>query len=198
MPSPDADREDAVARQREARSIPHAKEEHRAAFNTRTWGMRILAAATAVQAAHVAEHVAQTWQVFGMGVPRAQAGGLLGSAIDFPWVHLSYNLAYFLAILASLVLLARSAGPPALDRWASRLLSLASLVQGYHLVEHLVQIQQTVATGTQRPSGLAGLVADNVIVHLVLNLGVWVPALLALRRLGQLRLPDLFRRSTPV
>ncbi len=143
-----------------------------------------LGVALIIQGFHALEHVVQTMQIFVFGVPRAQAGGLLGSAIDFPIVHFTYNFVYFLALVWLVAWAFGLGGFRRFDRLGLWLLIIAAGIQTYHAGEHVVQIAQEFSTGSPRPAGFIGLFADNVIVHLILNLVEWVLPFIAFVRFG--------------
>jgi hypothetical protein len=143
-----------------------------------------LGVALIIQGFHALEHIVQTMQVFVFGVPRAQAGGILGSAIDFPWVHFTYNFVYFLALVWLVAWAFGLGGFRRFDRLGLWLLIIAAGIQTYHAGEHVIQIAQEAAVGTPRPAGFIGLFADNVIVHLILNLVEWVLPFIAFVRFG--------------
>ena len=137
-----------------------------------------------IQGLHAMEHIAQTMQVFVFGVPRPQAGGLLGSAIDFPIVHFVYNFVFFLFLLWSVAWAYGLGGFQKLDRRAMWLLLIAAGIQTYHAAEHVIQISQEAAVGTARPPGFIGLFQDNIVVHMLLNVTVWVLPFIAFVRFG--------------
>jgi hypothetical protein len=137
-----------------------------------------------IQGLHTMEHIAQTMQIYVFGVPKPQAGGLLGSAVDFPIVHFVYNFAFFLFLLWSVAWAYGLGGFRKLDRSAMWLLIIAAGIQTYHAAEHVIQISQEAAVGTPRPPGFIGLFQDNVVVHLALNFIVWILPFYAFVRLG--------------
>ena len=139
-----------------------------------------------IQGLHALEHIAQTMQILVFGVPKPVAGGLLGSAVDFPIVHFVYNFAFFLFILWSIAWAYGLGGFRKLDHRAMWLLLITGVIQTYHAAEHVIQIAQEAAVGTQRPPGLVGLFQENFIAHLILNVTVWVLPFWAFVRLGGL------------
>jgi hypothetical protein len=139
-----------------------------------------------IQGLHAMEHIAQSMQILVLGVPKPVAGGLLGSAVDFPVVHFVYNFAFFLFILWSVAWAYGLGGFQKLDRRAMWLLLVTAVVQTYHAAEHVIQISQEAAVGTQRPPGFIGLFQENFIAHLILNVAVWILPFYAFVRLGGL------------
>lgn len=145
-----------------------------------------LGVALIIQGFHAMEHIVQSLQVFVFGVPRPQAGGLLGSAIDFPWVHFTYNFVYFIALAWATAWAFGLGGFRRFDRWALWVLIIAAGIQTYHAGEHVIQITQELAVGTARPPGFIGFFQDNVVVHLVLNVVEWVLPFYAFVKFGGL------------
>lgn len=143
-----------------------------------------LGVALVIQGLHTLEHVVQSIQVFVFGVPRPLAGGLLGSAVDFPIVHFTYNFAYFLALIWAVAWAYGLGGFRRFDRAGMWALLIAAGIQTYHAAEHVIQISQEIAVGTPRPAGFIGLFQDNVLIHLLLNTIVWVLPLFAFWRFG--------------
>lgn len=137
-----------------------------------------------IQGFHVLEHIVQSIQVFVFGVPRPMAGGLLGSAIDFPWVHFVYNFTLFLALVWVAAWAYGLGGFRRFDRIGMWCLLIAAGIQTYHAGEHIIQISQEFAVGTQRPPGFIGFFQDNVVVHLLLNTVEWVLPFIAFWRFG--------------
>ncbi len=145
-----------------------------------------LGVALIIQGFHAMEHIVQSLQVFVFGVPRPQAGGLLGSAIDFPWVHFTYNFFFFIALAWATAWAFGLGGFRRFDRWAMWVLIIAAGIQTYHAGEHVIQITQELAVGTARPPGFIGFFQDNVVVHLLLNVVEWVLPFYAFAKFGGL------------
>lgn len=126
-----------------------------------------------LQGFHVLEHVAQSVQKFIL--LEAEAHGLLGAAFDFEWLHLAYNVSLAAGLFLLLVVYARRGGLRTQGRpWSVRAFGAAVALQGYHFIEHAVRIQQLLATGIPDPRGILGNVVDVVLLHLGLNLVVYV------------------------
>ena len=145
-----------------------------------------LGVALIIQGAHALEHIVQTLQVFVFGVPRPQAGGILGSTLDFPWVHFSYNFFFFITLAWATAWAFGLGGFRRFDRWAMWALIIAAGIQTYHAGEHVIQIAQELAVGTARPPGFIGFFQDNVIAHLTLNVVEWVVPFFAFWKFGGL------------
>ena len=139
-----------------------------------------------IQGLHDLEHIVQSMQVFVFGVPRPQAGGVLGSAADFPLLHFTYNFAFFLALIFIVAWAYGLGGFRKFDRTGMWLLLITAGIQTYHAAEHVIQLSQEVAVGTARPPGFIGFTQDNVVIHLFLNTIVWVLPFIAFVRFGGL------------
>jgi hypothetical protein len=146
-----------------------------------------LGTAVVIQGLHDLEHIVQSIQVFFVGVPRPTAGGLLGSVFDFPIVHFTYNILFFVALTWAVAWAYGLGGFRKFDAAGMWTLIIAAGFQAYHAVEHILQVTQEVATGTQRPPGAIGLIGDNVVAHLLFNTFVFVLPLFSLWRFGGLR-----------
>ena len=129
--------------------------------------------------AHWAEHLTQAVQIFVLGWPRPQAGGVLG--LWFPWLVTSEWLHYGYAIvmLAGLWLLRHGFTGRARTWWTAAL-----GIQIWHHLEHLLLLLQAV-TGTNLlgkpvPTSIAQLAFPRVELHLFYNAVVFVPMVVAM------------------
>jgi len=167
--------------------------------NSRRYLLIFLGTAVVIQGLHDMEHIVQSIQVFFLGVPRAQAGGLLGSVFDFPMVHFAYNILFFVALTWAVAWVYGLGGFRKFDAAGMWTLLIAAGIQAYHAVEHILQVSQEAATGTQRPPGAIGLIGDNIIAHLILNTVVFVLPLFSLWRFGGFKVmwDWVFRRPYP-
>jgi hypothetical protein len=143
-----------------------------------------LGIAVIVQAAHAVEHVVQTLQVFVFAMPREEAGGVLGSMLDFPWVHFTYNFVFFVGLLWAVAWAYGLGGFRRLDSIGMWALIVGATVQTYHTAEHVIQIAQQLEVGTNRPPGFIGSFQDNVLIHLELGVAGLVFPLVSLVRFG--------------
>ncbi len=126
------------------------------------------AAILLVQAAHMVEHVAQVIQKFILHMPAAH--GLLGSIFDLEWVHFVYNTVLYAALVAVYIWHRRAASRPLFFA-----LRAGMLLQGYHVVEHIVKMYQYYALGiTVGPKGILGFVVPLIWLHFFLNLLVLI------------------------
>lgn len=129
--------------------------------------------------AHWAEHVAQAWQIYAMGMAPAHAGGVLG--IWFPvlvnseWLHYGYAI----VMLAGIFLLRFGMSGKALLWW-----DIALWIQVWHHFEHLLLFSQAVMGanlfGSPVPTSLLQLVVPRVELHLFYNALVFVPMLVGM------------------
>ena len=114
----------------------------------------------AVMLFHQSEHAAQIVQkdIRGDACPN-DCRGLLGFAFDVEWVHAAYNHSILLLLVG--LFLAYRMWRPAWRRarpWAWGVLALGIFVlQGYHVVEHTVKLEQWFENGHRSPTpGLLG------------------------------------------
>lgn len=128
---------------------------------------------------HWAEHIVQAYQVFLLGWPRPDAGGIFG--LILPWLLKTELLhwGYAVFMLAGLFLLA----PGFAGR--SRIWWLISLgVQTWHFIEHsLLQAQAILGTtwfGATVPSSLLQIWVPRVELHLFYNAAVFLPMIIAM------------------
>jgi hypothetical protein len=123
-------------------------------------------ALSAVQSAHMIEHVAQVIQEFVLHHERAR--GLLGTIFDFEWVHFAFNAGLEAGIVL-LFLWCRGAD----SRRVPLVLTAGMWFQGYHVLEHGVKMYQYYALGiTETPKGILGHVVPPVWLHFLFNLVV--------------------------
>jgi hypothetical protein len=104
---------------------------------------------TALQLAHLGEHVAQMVQIHLLGLQGADARGIFG-VFDIEWVHFIWNS---LVLVGVLLLLTRYPH----NRW----LWLTAAIAGWHLVEHAYILSVYLSTGV---SGTPGLLAQGGLV----------------------------------
>jgi hypothetical protein len=129
--------------------------------------------------AHWAEHLVQAWQVWVLGWPRPQAGGILGLA--FPWLVTSEWLHYGYAIvmLAGLILLR-----PAFVGTARKWWSAALWIQVWHHFEHLLLLIQALTgaylLGKKVPTSILQLAFPRIELHLFYNGLVTIPMVVAM------------------
>jgi len=143
------------------------------------------AAAIAIGALHMGEHVVQVVQRYLLGIPNGN--GVLGSVADLEPVHLIYNVSYLVGLIwvaASIRPFLRS------DRVSALTVQLALTLQVWHVFEHYLKFAQYLAFGLKNgtggffgagPGGLLPLVAVPVL-HFVYNTAVFLPLLVVFAR----------------
>ena len=133
----------------------------------------------AVVLAHWAEHLAQAVQVYVLGWPRAESGGVLG--LWLPWVVTSETLHYGYAIvmLVGLWVLRRGFVGQSYTWWM-----IAFWIQFWHHVEHALLIGQAVVGenlfGSPVPISIVQLWIARVELHLIYNTIVFVPMVIGM------------------
>lgn len=148
----------------------------------------VFAVLLVVMAGHQAEHVGQLVQKTALdGACPTDCRGVLGFVFDLETVHFAYNVSIEVILLALVI---------GFRLWRNPLLVAGTVLQGYHVVEHVYKFQQWLANGGHSPTpGLLGMNFSLIELHFVLNtlvfllvLGGYVDAGLH-RRLWELRTP---------
>ncbi len=144
---------------------------------TRTARLAILfTGLLAVMLAHELEHVVQVAQkdVVGATCPN-DCRGALGFIFDVEWVHFAYNVSIFAAVGALV----------AVFRLREPFLLAGLALQGYHVVEHSLKLEQWLTNGHRSPTpGLLGQHVSLVELHFVFNSAVFVLVTAGYFRLG--------------
>jgi len=144
---------------------------------SRTARLAILfSALLAVMLAHELEHLIQVGQkeVVGATCPN-DCRGALGFIFDIEWVHFAYNVSIFVAV-GALIAFFRLREPFLLGGLA---------LQGYHVVEHSLKLEQWLTNGHRSPTpGILGEHFSLVELHFVLNTAVFALVLTGYLRLG--------------
>jgi hypothetical protein len=165
-------------------SIPTTRTSPDAGFfnslNT-TWHKRALQFFMLIVLAHWAEHLTQAIQVFILGWPRPQAGGVLG--LWFPWLVSSEVLHYGYAIVMLIGLFSLRSGFTGTSRkwW-----TIALAIQFWHHIEHLVLQWQAVThhnwLGYPMPVSFLQMLfpKSRVEIHLFYNAVVFIPMVVAM------------------
>lgn len=146
---------------------------------TTRWHKTALALYAVVVLAHWAEHLTQAVQIYALGWPRPQAGGVLGLAwpwlVSSEWTHYGYAL---IMMVAFVVLRAGFTGR-ARAWWDA-----AMWIQVWHHAEHLLLLVQALAganlLGAAAPTSVAQLLVPRVELHLFYNIVVTVPMVVAM------------------
>ncbi|HEX2296851.1 MAG TPA: right-handed parallel beta-helix repeat-containing protein, partial [Actinomycetota bacterium] len=135
-------------------------------------GIALLLVGAVIQSFHMLEHVVQLSRVYADGVP--SRGALVGSLVDTEWVHLVYNAAVLAGLGSVLHLRRRGWTAGGNDRLGDRLVLAVGLLQGYHVVEHVVKVIQHETTGAKVNPGLLGNEMNLVLLHFGLNAAVYL------------------------
>ncbi len=164
----------------------------------------IFFALVVVMAAHESEHVAQVVQKNGVeNMCPGNCRGLLGFIFDVEWIHFAYNLSIFVAIAALFVAYRlwrpewRTNAPVVWTTFAVGALG----VQGYHVVEHVVKLDQWfVHHHSPTPGVLGGLLPPPepgnfslIELHFAFNTVVFLSVIAAYFRFGFHRHTGLLR-----
>jgi hypothetical protein len=132
-----------------------------------------------VVVAHWAEHLTQAYQIWVLGWPRPQAGGVLGLAfpvlVSSEWLHYGYAI----LMLVGFVVLRHGFTGRARTWW-----NAAMWIQVWHHFEHLLLLLQALTAanllGKPVPTSIAQLVFPRVELHLFYNAVVFVPMVVAM------------------
>ena len=105
-----------------------------------------------IQAIHVIEHVLQLVQVYVLGVPDADAFGLLGYVFAFQgteeWLHLVFNAWYLASLYVVFIVLWRAKVLMQLPSWVVATYVVLGLgLETWHVIEHAVIITNVVENG---------------------------------------------------
>ncbi|GHH39483.1 hypothetical protein [Lentzea cavernae] len=129
--------------------------------------------------AHWAEHIVQAIQVFVLGWPRPQAGGVLGLWI--PWLVTSEWMHYGYAVIMMIGFFALA---PGFTGRAKKWWKIALWIQFWHHFEHLLLLIQALTgrnlLGGPVPVSILQLVLPRVELHLFYNAIVFVPMVVAM------------------
>lgn len=131
-----------------------------------------------VVAAHWLEHGVQAVQVFVLGWKRPEALGLLGSVSPFLVKSELLHYGYALFMLTGLIMLRRAFTGTARRWW-----NVALVIQIWHHMEHLLLLgQATIGRnlfGQEKPVSVIQLVVPRIELHLLYNMLVLIPLLIA-------------------
>lgn len=128
---------------------------------------------------HWAEHLVQAFQIWVLGWPRPQAGGLLGLAfpvlVTSEWLHYGYAI----VMLVGFVTLRHGFAGRSRTWW-----NTAMWIQVWHHFEHLLLLVQAMTgaylMGAAVPTSIAQLVFPRVELHLFYNAIVFIPMVVAM------------------
>ncbi|GAA2553138.1 hypothetical protein GCM10010435_24360 [Winogradskya consettensis] len=129
--------------------------------------------------AHWAEHLAQAYQIWGLGWKPPQARGVLG--MPFPWLISSewLHYGYALVMLFFLILLRPGFVGRSRTWW-----TVALAIQFWHHIEHLLLLLQSQTghflAGRAVPTSILQLFLPRVELHLFYNTVVFIPMVVAM------------------
>ena len=145
------------------------------------WHKRALQGFMVIVLAHWAEHLAQATQIFILGWPRPQAGGVLG--LFFPWLVSSEVLHYGYALIMLIgIWTLRKGFTGTSKKWWT--ISLG--IQFWHHIEHFVLQWQAISHhywfGSPVPVSFLQMLfpKSRVEIHLFYNAVVFVPMVIAM------------------
>ena len=150
---------------------------HSPSDNPALLGFVTFSAVLLIQAFHASEHVAQMVQRYALHLNRSP--GLLGAWFDLEWVHLIYNTALLVALVAVLVVHRRN---PAMWRHSdlgAMMLIFVLVFQGYHTMEHGVRVMQYLQHVPIPTPGILGRLFPILELHFWFNAVVTVAILMA-------------------
>ena len=145
------------------------------------WHRRALQLFMVVVLGHWAEHLAQAYQIYVMGWPRPQAGGVLG--LFYPWLVGSEVLHYGYAVVMLIGIWTLRKGFTGLSRkwWTAAL-----VIQFWHHVEHALLQGQVLfhhnILGSPIPLSFLQIAfpTSRVEIHLFYNAVVFVPMMIGM------------------
>lgn len=136
-----------------------------------------------VQFFHYTEHVAQVYQHWWQGLPIKESEGIL-YFLNLEWNHLIFNglyLALLSFVFIAYAILLKKEGPLLLPsvKTALFLIGITTIIQGYHVIEHVVRIGMHIKTGCEPCPGILGKFADGIYIHFTFNTAVFFLPLIA-------------------
>jgi hypothetical protein len=143
------------------------------------WHRPAMYAFLAIVLAHWAEHLVQAYQIWGLGMTRHQALGVLG--MRWPWlVHSEWlHYGYALVMLVGLYLLWPGMTGRARTWWG-----IALAIQFWHHFEHALLLTQALSgwrlAGDGPPVSIIQLLIPRVELHLFYNSVVFVPMMIGM------------------
>ena len=145
------------------------------------WHKRALNLLMVVVLAHWAEHLAQAYQVYVLGWPRPQSGGVLG--LFFPWLVSSELMHYGYAIVMLIGIWTLRKGFTGTSRkwWTAAL-----VIQFWHHIEHAVLQWQALTHhywfGSPVPTSFVQLLFPKfrIEIHLFYNAIVFIPMMIGM------------------
>lgn len=149
---------------------------------------RVFLLVVLLQAGHFGEHIIQVIQTFVLHYTAAH--GLIGAGLDTEELHLAFNAALFVAMIA---LLAGCGFVPRLRQGSGGsslvvLFAAGTLLQGYHAAEHIVRLVNYQRTGVSPQLGILGQWVDLTWLHFSLVALAFAALLAGFSACGGMRL----------
>lgn len=142
----------------------------------------LLSFALIVQFFHYTEHLVQVYQHWWQGLPIKESGGIL-YFLNLEWNHLIFNGTYLallgLAFIAYVIIKKGSSSLLSSFRVTLFLTGITILIQGYHVIEHVVRVNMHIKTGCEPCPGILGKVVDGIYLHFTFNTIVFFLPLIA-------------------
>lgn len=135
------------------------------------------ASTLAIQIAHETEHVLQMLQKYAWHWRLYP--GLLGRWFDFEWIHMLYNGALWIALVAIYIMYRKNPRMWRPSPAGRSVLRFLVYFQGYHWIEHTTRIGQYYLLNRVTPRGLLGYVFPVLEFHFVLGMIVSVAMITA-------------------
>ena len=143
----------------------------------------LLCIALILQFFHYTEHVAQVYQHWLKGLPIKESGGIL-YFLNLEWNHLIFNDIYLiLLILAFVAYVSLIKKDPSLSsslRSALFFIGATLVIQGYHVIEHIIRVGMHINTGCEPCPGILGKFVDGIYLHFTFNTIVFLLPLIAI------------------
>lgn len=160
-------------------AIPRSRVPHLLSSINSVWHYKALVFYLIVVASHWMEHGVQAIQIYVLGRPPAEALGLLGSSFPALISSEALHYGYAMFMIAGLALLLPGFTGSAKKWWRAAL-----LIQVWHFFEHLLLLGQAVAGANlldkPKPVSIIQLIIPRVELHLLYNMLVLVPLLIAI------------------
>lgn len=161
------------------------EEHHNAARMIAPWALLLFTAAVAYGVTHVIEHVIQLYQHTVFNLDILHSHGIL-FFFDTEWIHFLFNSLMFASLLAVYLSLKlhRSAGVRSAGLGLAAMFLLLVIIEGWHLLEHVVRMYQHLSFGCQPCRGIFGQVVDVIYLHSFYNAAVTLSALFIYFKFG--------------
>ena len=132
----------------------------------------LFAFALILQFFHYTEHLAQVYQHWWHGLPIKESGGIL-YFLNLEWNHFIFNGMYLvlliLVFIAYSILKKENSSTPHFSRATFFLIGATILIQGYHVIEHIVRVGMHIKTGCEPCPGILGKFVDGIYLHFTFN-----------------------------